>query len=564
VAANNPSTVLIVFLVFFIVLSIGLGVWGYLGQKKAGELDKKAAEAKKTSDKDQHLADYYKLQALWARSAAGYDLTKDEANHLSTLLSDQKKFSSDTNYAGVDKMIGTDKKELVWDDKAKGLTRSYRKELERLKRENTQLVDDKKRLDEKLAAADAREQARDRKNNEFEAKLEEKTNEVNEQAKDAMRRANARVEAAGKAKREAEEGRANDVRKLTEEKEDLVKKYEKTGKEKDEKVAALQKKLKQVQAKQSEEKAAKIDLLAFESARGKIVRVDRTGQMPFTNLGTADRAKEQLTFSIFGVDASGKPGKEPKGTLEIIKVIGPHLSRARVTSLKDAGGSPVQEGDKLFNPAWDPDHQIHVAIAGFADFNPDELTTKAEQERNLKEFMNYLEGQNVVVDAYVDPSDGKIKVNDKGITLNTDYLILGSIATYGGRQALDLKDEKVDYNQKVSASAATLRKEANDKGVTVIPLRKFATLTGYHIPKAGRSVPASYRNRAPQGEKKRTLQPKKKKGEAAEDEGKKDEADKKDADQDVKDKKDEDKKDDKKKDDDAKDDKKDKDKGEKE
>jgi hypothetical protein len=537
-------------LVFFILLSIGLGVWGYLGQKKAGEMTKKAEEAKKTSDTDKQLADYYKLQALWARSAAGYELTKEEVNHLSALLSDEKKFSGNTNFAAVEKMIATDKKDLGWDDKAKALAKSYRKEFERLKRDNTDQAAEVSRKNDQLKAADAREQTRDRKNSEFLTKLQEKSDELNEQAREAARKANARVETAGKAKREAEEARANDVKRLTEQIEELTQKHEKAIKQREEEIAALQKKRQEMLAKQNEEKAAKIDLLTYESPRGKIVRVDSTGRMPFINLGTADRAKEQLTFSIFGTDPNGKASKEPKGTLEIVKVIGPHLSQARVTGVRDRGGNPVQEGDKLYNPAWDPDHKIHIALGGLADFTDDGFTTKSESERNLREFLNYLDTQNVAVDAYVDVSDGKIK--GKGVSLDTDYFVLGTTRPIDAKEYVAASDEKEKLQQNIAESVLKLRKQANDKGVTVVPIRKFAALTGYRIPRGTRRA-APLHGGGVFGAKKRAVEPKKKKDEeTGEDEGKKDDAGKKEGEDEMK----EDRKGEKKKDDEEKGDKK--------
>lgn len=528
-AANNPSTVLIVFLVFFILLSIGLGVWGYLGQKKAGDMEKKAQEANKAKNDETLTKDWYKLQGLWAKAAAGYDLSKDESNDLNNLLTDfdNNKFPDVLpNKAGVKTMIATDKKELNWKADTKSLANTYRKEMDRLKRDNSQLVDDKKKLDDKLTAAEARERTRDQKNEAFQKRLQEQTDDINKAALRATREANDAKKEAHEAKVKNEEKSAEEIKKRDEQIEELTKKNEKTAKEKDEKIVALEKKLQQIQTRQEEEKAAKVDLLAFESPRGKVLRVDRTGRMPFISLGRSDRAKEQLTFSIFGMDSSGKPAKQPKGTLEIVKVLGPHLSQARVTSLRDPGAEPVQEGDQLYNAAWDPNHQVHVAIGGLVDFAQDEYATKAEQERNLKEFVDYLESQNVIVDAYVDPSDGTIK--GKGVTLNTDYFILGTMPVLGkGGESIDLKDEKVDYTQKISSSTQTLRKEANQKGVTVVPLRKFAVMTGYQIPRSSRTGGGSTFRLPPKEKKKKASEPKKKKDEdAMEDEGKKDEADK--------------------------------------
>src|SRR5438874_490761 len=74
---ENPNTVLVIFMVFFILLSIGLGVgtyYGYAGQKK---LEEDAASALKKAKAGRNRSDYYQFQALTARAAMG-PLVKDE------------------------------------------------------------------------------------------------------------------------------------------------------------------------------------------------------------------------------------------------------------------------------------------------------------------------------------------------------------------------------------------------------------------------------------------------------------------------------------------------------
>jgi RNA polymerase sigma factor (sigma-70 family) len=94
----------------------------------------------------------------------------------------------------------------------------------------------------------------------------------------------------------------------------------------------------------------------------KIVAVDRKGTQVYINLGTADRVTPNLTFSIHSLGPDGKLSKA-KGTLEVVQVIGPHLSRARVTSVKDSSRDPVMRNDRLFNPTWDPEKRS-VAATG--------------------------------------------------------------------------------------------------------------------------------------------------------------------------------------------------------
>lgn len=47
-----------------------------------------------------------------------------------------------------------------------------------------------------------------------------------------------------------------------------------------------------------------------------------------------------------------------KGTLEVVRVIGPHLSQARVTSVKNPKTDPIRKGDQLFGPTRNPGENI--------------------------------------------------------------------------------------------------------------------------------------------------------------------------------------------------------------
>src|SRR5438874_13298633 len=82
---SNPNTVLVLFMVFFILLSIGLGVttyYGYAGQKK---LEEGAKEATTKAAASRKAEEYALLQARLGRAAVGpmyKDETSDEVNDL--------------------------------------------------------------------------------------------------------------------------------------------------------------------------------------------------------------------------------------------------------------------------------------------------------------------------------------------------------------------------------------------------------------------------------------------------------------------------------------------------
>jgi hypothetical protein len=86
----------------------------------------------------------------------------------------------------------------------------------------------------------------------------------------------------------------------------------------------------------------------------------------------------------------------------------------------------------------------------------------------------------MIVDAWIDFVDNSIK--GKGITPETDYLILGDVPkTKGGIiRDTDTKEKRQDDVVKLRTR---MQEEAAKVGVSVIRLRDFLTMTGYRVPR---------------------------------------------------------------------------------
>jgi hypothetical protein len=231
------------------------------------------------------------------------------------------------------------------------------------------------------------------------------------------------------------------------------------------------------------------DLQKFSSPKGKIVTLEG-GQLAWINLGSLDNVRTQqgLTFSIFGSDVAGRGSTVRKGALEVVEVQGPHVSKAKITETVDARNNPIQPGDLLVNPAWSPTMQQHVAIAGLIDFTGD-------GRDQIDEFMRALTKQNIVVDAYLDLKDATVKGK---IDLKTDYLILGDQPEFSANTALREGDARFDRKMELRDKIAGMQNDAQRLGVTVVPLRRFASLTGYQLPRGARTTSGfSYDSRIP-------------------------------------------------------------------
>jgi hypothetical protein len=205
----------------------------------------------------------------------------------------------------------------------------------------------------------------------------------------------------------------------------------------------------------------------------KIVDMDRTGRLPYINLGTSAGLTSQITFSIHSVGADGKLNPLPKGTLEVVRIIGSQLAQTRVTSVRDAKADPIVKGDRLFNPTWDPFRKKHVAIAGLADLG-------GEGTDNTDDLRRLLGRQNVEIDAYIDVKDEKMpKIMGKGITINTDYLILAD--TLEGVNHPKARDK--DFATQFDKQVRELKDKATTTGVPVISLKKYLDMIGYRAPR---------------------------------------------------------------------------------
>ena len=135
------------------------------------------------------------------------------------------------------------------------------------------------------------------------------------------------------------------------------------------------------------------DPYQYDRPHGKVTR--KSGNIVDIDLGSADNVRPGLTFSVFAGETprvgfrdrlrprtgpDGRPVMEgnrpvmdvqPKGTIEVISVLGPNLSQARITSNPDPIRDAILASDVLYNPAWKKGAADHVALFGVFDVDAD-------------------------------------------------------------------------------------------------------------------------------------------------------------------------------------------------
>src|SRR5438876_1215336 len=151
---------LIITLVFFVLLSIGLGVgtyYGFAGQKDFDDKRKTAVQEQKSAQADR---DWYKFQALMARAYIGVPLTKNEEADLPVLHQSYEGGALGKESGGVDevaKMVKglNEKPQVAWDPSTRKVRGNLLGWLQNLGAEYTNLANSRAALEAQFNQARA-------------------------------------------------------------------------------------------------------------------------------------------------------------------------------------------------------------------------------------------------------------------------------------------------------------------------------------------------------------------------------------------------------------------------
>ena len=490
--AGKPGTVLIIFLVFFILLSIGLGVFAYYGYEGQNKLREEAANGKKAVAASKNLDDYRMGIIHFLSTSVGQELNADDRVRavaaLEEITKEQSKFTEKDRPEFV-KLFNELRADLAFDDNEKKFKENYRTR-------NKQLQDELKKTDTQLATTRKELQATKDQFTTYQTKLETYW----KNAITNIDKGNAASLAAANAKFEAYNTLLKQNQVIQDEKiaaEAEIKKLE----EKLSIEIALRNKILEekkntnVEVVERKRNGGELHALMLDMSKGmplwdravgKITRLDLDKRQVYINLGSGHGVRPELTFNIFADDGKGQADKLLKGTIEVIRVIDPQLSLCRITSLYDAKGNEIalndptkgrasreveaaiQEGDLLFNMFW----HTRVAIAGPVNFTGFGTDAPAEQMRQLTSFAQLLERMGVQVDAHLDLADLQVKgaINNK-----TRFLILGDYAV-----PRDPSDQgQVERAKQINEAVSAMKKEAVEKGLFIISAENFAIASGF-------------------------------------------------------------------------------------
>lgn len=244
-------------------------------------------------------------------------------------------------------------------------------------------------------------------------------------------------------------------------------------------------------AKLEGELEIKEDPFAFDKPHGKITR--RSKGVVDINLGSSDNVRTGLTFSVqpsdtpirglqsrirpkkdgSGRDAieygpDGKPHKVmeivPKGTIEVIEVLGPNISQCRIVSESSSITDGIIANDVLYNAAWRKGSADHVALFGVFDTDGDGVD-------DIKQVVRDLNRMGVVVDAYFDLETKKWVGK---LTEQTIYAIEGYYPSQTGEALAAAKSE-------LDKALRDAKMQCKEKGAKIVKLRDFFPRIGYRV-----------------------------------------------------------------------------------
>jgi len=216
------------------------------------------------------------------------------------------------------------------------------------------------------------------------------------------------------------------------------------------------------------DKIDNLEKLSFEVPKGLITNVEHSNHTVLLNIGEADFLRPRMTFSVYSKEnhGVGRGADDIKGKIEVLKIIGPHMSVAAV--IDEDLTRPIVAQDLIYTPIWNPGRFEKVSIIGDIDLDND-------GRNDREQFHQILETAGCTIDNEVDDDGNRIPADGK-VTVETKFLVKGSIPDKGEAQTPEEK-ERAD---KFAIAYKNMEDEARRNGVRVIKLNDFLAYIGFH------------------------------------------------------------------------------------
>lgn len=204
---------------------------------------------------------------------------------------------------------------------------------------------------------------------------------------------------------------------------------------------------------------------SFEVPDGVIRTVDQVSGMVWIGVGETDGVQPRTTFSVYTKDHQGvgRDSNDIKGAVEVTRVVGPHLSQARIVEQDDL--RPIAAGDPVYSPLWSPGRVEQFSIVGLVDIDGDGISDRATLH-------DLIQAAGAKVDNEVDDEGNR---KGAGIDVHTKFLVVGEIPEV----TAETTEEERDIYARIRDEYKQLVDEARFQGVRRISLNDFLNYIGY-------------------------------------------------------------------------------------
>lgn len=213
------------------------------------------------------------------------------------------------------------------------------------------------------------------------------------------------------------------------------------------------------------DKQSKESKLSFQIPDGKITRVDHEVGLVWLNLGRIDGLKPRTMFSVYDNDnqSVGSDVTDIKGTIEVVRIIGPHEAEARIVS--DDPRRPIFQDDFVYTPLWEVGQVNRFSFVGLIDIDGDKLSDRGKLH-------DIIANTGSIIDNEVD--DNGVSTGE-GLTVDTRFLVLGRIPDV--KEVLENEKAAIIEMQRLKVEYI---KQARLNAVPIINLNEFLDFIGYH------------------------------------------------------------------------------------
>jgi len=212
-----------------------------------------------------------------------------------------------------------------------------------------------------------------------------------------------------------------------------------------------------------EAKLAKYESTVFDQPDGRVLRVSRSNDTVYLNLGFADNLQLRQTFAVFDAEEQTFERGNEKAVIEVIDLIDSHSAKARI--IQSNSVTPVLAEDYVMSSTWDVGYAVPVALAGSFDVDGD-------GNSDLERLIGLIRQNGGEVVAYHDET-GKVigRINEK-----TRWLIIGD-------------EPEGDDAGTMATGMSQILSQAEQYVTREIPWREYLNMHGIRL--EGRVVPGT-------------------------------------------------------------------------